>query len=511
MWALAVQSADQIHGQMFAGDWDSFERTECRLGNGVGNPSLTHGARAPSESLRLGLNCRSDEEARMKPDRKPSMFSNTPLAFFDSSIGELAVYPISGTHNTQLSHVLGESLESCDPKTFVRFLLRYICYPSTGLGEKRAKPESPSLSGDDIAKLGEDEIEEIADIYIENQPYLYRKGVVETATDPDGTKVNSFSYGETEHPRKDDESNVHYLHRLYVIREERDREQLERLRRSVMGRAHFSTALDKSIRDILSSGESMSKMLKGIRVPEAFSQFAQVSEAMKGLDPPKSFAEHMKAHGLQAKDFLPDVTPAPQVHYGDIARNLEKNRRAPFEDLGQHIDQLIDVESASFEFMVEMNKTQTAIACEIKASGESAARLSKLNIAVTVIIVVLTVCGLIVSWSFRGHSDRSNQALREYGERITGVLGDTAGSIVAGNESANSNMKDVLAQIGRDRLAQDRNFEKFLIELAKLTELQNEHRTRDRETIETLKRKIADLEAIVGDRVPIDNAAKGNP
>ena len=98
-----------------------------------------------------------------------------PIAFYDSSIGRLAIYSISYGHSLKLLEVLGGDLSVCDPVRFVKHLLLYICYPVHTLGDEQAKPDEILLSAEDVDKLSSEEIDQIAKLYIDNEPYLYRK------------------------------------------------------------------------------------------------------------------------------------------------------------------------------------------------------------------------------------------------------------------------------------------------------------------------------------------------
>ncbi|MGE4157861.1 MAG: hypothetical protein AB7F75_02060 [Planctomycetota bacterium] len=427
-------------------------------------------------------------------------FSGKPIAFFDSAIGRLAVFSISLGHNLKLLETLGGDLASCDPVHFLKKLLLYICYPADALGEGQTKPDEIALSADDVEKLPDEQIDKIAGLYVEHEPYLYRKRASETKTAEDGKQVLSVGYGEIEHPKEDGENNAQYLHRLYVIQEKKQKEEMARFSKSILGTAQFSSRAFKSIADTFSMGNSMAKAVEAMRFPGINDSLARAIESMKSplmgdsmskfaesmskLRPSESILASIHADALKAARPV-EMTPViPKIDFEGLAESAAKARWEPFEFLAEKIDDLTEVSAKSATFMVEMNKTQTAIAAEIKASGEQATNLSQRNLGLTKVIVILTVIGVILAalgvtfaWVNRGQDTQDDQALYQYADGIRSDLKIVADGLASGSRAADDRLVAVLEQMRQERAADRQIIEQLR---ARISELENQLKDSDR-------------------------------
>ncbi|MDI6449136.1 hypothetical protein, partial [Anaerobaca lacustris] len=196
----------------------------------------------------------------MKINGKNPLFSPKPIGFYDSSIGRLAIYAISHGHHTKLVESLGGTLSTCNPRDFFKRIVPYVCWPAEKLDGDQTKPNAVAVMPDDVDKLTDADLDGIAGRYVESQDYLYRKHVTETKKDAEGRSVLSTDYGKVEHPRQEGESNIHYLHRLMVLEEDRRREQMKTLTKTLLGPTHFSQALSQSITKTLTMGDTLSRL-----------------------------------------------------------------------------------------------------------------------------------------------------------------------------------------------------------------------------------------------------------
>ncbi len=285
------------------------------------------------------------------------------FACIDTCIGELCIFSINVKGQTELNKKIGASLKECSPSDFLRSFCLYVCFPKESLKDNKYKPENQVLTDDDVNKLSEDDLEKIAGIYIDNNEYLFKKLVFKKKKNEKGETVNYGEYKEIEHPREESESNTSYLHRLSILEGEKHKKQLEDMFKSVSGLGGFSSKLTDSIKNTLTWGNSLSKAMESIRP-------------------------------INQPQIRPIEYEHPSIDFAEMARESEKRRLQPFNELSEQLDQLIESSVQASEFMIEANKIQTQIAAEIKTSGDVTERYSKKNILLSGIVIFLTILGL---------------------------------------------------------------------------------------------------------------------
>lgn len=283
-----------------------------------------------------------------------------PVGSIESSLGKLWIFCCSMKDQSELDEKLPQNLEKSAPEQFVRAFAQFVCFPEGSLKEGKFKPDSPVLPDSGLVRLTPEDLEAFARIYVENNQYLFRKREYDRTKNSDGMAVIRPHEGEVEHPRAKEESYVDYLYRLTLLEHERQRKQSEKLRKSF---SSFSGGLADSIRKNLAHGDALRRAVGNLR-PELMDQ---------------SFAVEPRA---------------PSIDWGQLHQNAEEARLAPFRDLAERIDQLVDSSAQASEFMVEANELHARVADEIKRSGDSASSYSKKTLALSVMIIVLSVIGL---------------------------------------------------------------------------------------------------------------------
>ena len=182
-------------------------------------------------------------------------------ACIDTCIGEICIFDINVKSQTELHKKLGASLKEQAPEDFVRNFCLYVCFPKESLKENKYKPDSPVLTDDDVIKLSDEDLENIAGIYIDNNEYLFKKLTFRNKKSEEGETVNYGEYKEIEHAKKENESNTFYLHRLSILEGEKRKKQFEDMLKSASGLSGFSSKLTDSIKNTLSWGDSLSKAM----------------------------------------------------------------------------------------------------------------------------------------------------------------------------------------------------------------------------------------------------------
>ncbi|MCK7582399.1 MAG: hypothetical protein MZV65_46955, partial [Chromatiales bacterium] len=278
-----------------------------------------------------------------------------PFGSFQSSIGLLCCFSSSMKDQSLLDEELAAKLEDTAPEDFARAFARLVCFPKDSLKDGKNKPDEPVLQEADVQRLTTEDLEAFAQLYVENNPYLFKKREQKRKKDAEGNTVVTPYFGEIEHSRIEDESYVRYLHRLTVIEREQQHEQLRKITQSF---SSFSGGVAENLRKTLSHGDALKRALGQLR-PE-------IPEGNFTIEPRQ-----------------------PDIDWAEMHRNAEAARRAPFDDLAERLDQLIDSSVESSRFMIESNQIQAQVAEEIKKSGDSASGFSKVNLWLSGLITFL--------------------------------------------------------------------------------------------------------------------------
>lgn len=285
----------------------------------------------------------------------------------ESALGPLLVFSLSFGELQKFYKDLGKTVRDVSPSTLAKTLSIYTCFPETSLEEPQRKPTTPVLSKEKVEELTEQDLEAIAQVYVENSP------------DRSGTPS-----------REPEESNLLYLQRYLIAQEQQLSEQMAKLLAPL---SMFSKNLRSTIGATLARGEAIKESVSPI-VP------ARVR--------------------LIPEEFT-------KINYQEI----EEKRLAPFRELRDRLDAIVSVVGTATEFQVEAHKTQVGIAEELKTSGDKAGKFSKYNIWLSSAVLVIAVITLAASIVFRSadtatsRRDSSNYA--RSADEALGVLKDIRG------------------------------------------------------------------------------------
>ena len=136
--------------------------------------------------------------------------------------------------------------------------------------------------------------------------------------DEEGNTVVRFSYGDTIHPKLEEENNSQYLHRLYVLEEEKMEKQFAKMSKNL---TQFSTGLQDSIKTTLQMGNSLARMMESFRQPVAPDISKLASEARR----------------------VPVVTESSSasVDIDALVQDAQEARWAPFNAVNKRLDTLV--------------------------------------------------------------------------------------------------------------------------------------------------------------------------
>lgn len=317
-----------------------------------------------------------------------SLFKNTSYGSVMSSIGDLYVFYLSTNDYVEIEKHLGCTISESDEEEFFREFLKCTTFPEDSLQGAGNKPKEPVLSDSQISQLAPVEIDSIIELYINNNPELNKEEIRKEDKNEDGDICISYSYGDIELPKHENESLKSYLYRLIVKEQEKSKERLDKLTESVIGRSYFSDGLGKSIQSTLSYGESLAKLTRQVS--------PQILE-----NPLYDTIERMSKITAPVDNILGKIQEAKEFEKDEKLKNIHKitveNKERPFKELGEKLDTLVGLSSESIKFAVKMNRSQTQVANELKESGFKTSKHAKVNIYFSIVVVILTIVGLLIS------------------------------------------------------------------------------------------------------------------
>jgi hypothetical protein len=246
-------------------------------------------------------------------------------------------------------------------------------------------------------------LDEIADIYLSHNKHLNYRADRREEKGPDGIPVTRIEHSIVEHPIRDGESSLAYLHRLYVMYLKKSiqemKETQENARKTYQSLMGFSSGTNAWIANMVSQGEKLTKMVESTITPRV--QFPD-SPRIAAVAPPT----------------LPEIEPSPLLSIPE---------RIDF--LSGRIAELIAIASSGSKFLVDMNSTQTLIAAELKKSSESNIRFTKLNILIGGLVLLVALVTLF--WSYRSSqsASRDQQQLLQQNQQYLGQVQKTLESI----------------------------------------------------------------------------------
>ncbi len=260
-------------------------------------------------------------------------------------------------------------------------LISVACKRSKAHEETAANPD---LSISDAEALSETEVENFARLYLIANEWLFRKSIIKPKV-VNGSEDISFESGDIEHPKDEDESYVQYLYRLTVL----IFDQLTKTMNDTM--KAFSVPIQSQISEVARMGAELSR----------------TAREASGWELPKEF--------LKTRDFVPQI-------------------RNPLDKVEARLGRLTEISAGGIELLVQTNKTQIAIAAELKAS-------SKTNILLSWIIIWLSILSLILAGFAYSAGSKSTEALLkaldQHAQSVEAVLRDSS-------EAQKANRRDLI-------------------------------------------------------------------
>lgn len=336
---------------------------------------------------------------------------------YESNIGPLGIFSLVVGDIRKLFSEM-DDLKSVEPAVFIQHLIRYICFPEGQYGSDEIKPGNPILSMDDVKNLSAEDLSEIAKIHLNDEQFLYRKSIDKTET-KDGKTIHSSVLGEIEYPKRPNEDEVTYLYRLYIIQAERWQE----IHNKMMFPFREALFSDKVI-DSIGKTIGLASDLKGtIESAKYYNSLTNSGSIMNSLNP------NMQKQFQEATIQLKNANDSKRFDASEFIRQEAETKWAPFKMLGGKLDSIASVLNGSTDYLLQLNDTQLGIATETKQSNVENTKLSKRNIRLTVLVLLLTSIGILsglaslyLTWSSMHQSNQTSRTYQEYLNELNGQL-----------------------------------------------------------------------------------------
>jgi hypothetical protein len=312
-----------------------------------------------------------------------------PIGVVDTKAGKLLLYSMTVSAQIELKKDIQKPIDQCEPIAYLRKLAKYICFPDSSVDGGKERPKEVILSDEDTYKLSDEDLENIAKLYLSQNDYLYHESVRKTSPiDGGGTGV-TIKKGDIKYPKLEGESDVLYLHRLSGIEEHRQEELISGI---TFPFRHFSANLNKNLKETFTMGETLKQSINTVR--------------------PSSLDSY--------------VTKIPNIDIAALARQKEERQLKPIREMASKLDKLIELSSLASDFMVKTNELQAGIAEELKESGDKAAVFSKANLFLTIVVIVLTIFSIsfsiFVYYQARNDSIAQTKQTDRYVTSITSAI-----------------------------------------------------------------------------------------
>lgn len=322
----------------------------------------------------------SEEE---KKENKITIF-NKPVGNFEfESIGKVVAYPLTMGRMIELGKKLKKKIKDCTPDEFIENLLQFLLF-------KISKDEKKNLVNEqDVAQMSQQKKEKVIKVLIESDIGLYRKNITEKTENDKGEIVIQFKHGEVEHPQEDGESLFHYYHRLNAIQEKEFEEQAKKMTDRLKSSLNFSSGLNNRIADMFKNmnpiANQMSHLQKMAEISQPFadlhksistaSRFSEIAKNIGVNDAVKNLPKF--DHKFEREEFKPIV--------------LKDNKLEALNELKESSDLMTTKMDDFIEITALMLNELKDSGDLAKESSRHSQESSKLNVKLTVAVIVITV------------------------------------------------------------------------------------------------------------------------
>jgi hypothetical protein len=162
----------------------------------------------------------------------------------NTTLGEIGVFYCTAGDNERFLYSVGNKLDSLTDEDFACTLFPLICRPLSKFVDGKYKSPDPVFTSDEIKSLSQKEMDDIADVFLTKNKYLYFKSDNITEKDPGGGTRVRVEYNQIEHPIRENESKLAYLRRVFILYNKKAKEDIKKTFESTL---RFSEKTNASI------------------------------------------------------------------------------------------------------------------------------------------------------------------------------------------------------------------------------------------------------------------------
>lgn len=331
----------------------------------------------------------------------------------ETSIGKLSVFSYRVKHAMALERLMGgTSIFDTGPEHFVRMLIGITCNHSEDVVDKQ-EPEA-TLAQDDINALTENDLDVFTELFIQDADYLVKETITHKRSEGD-KEVTSIEWGDDVTEQKEGERLYEFLHRLFVIDEEKTEAQRKKFRDSL----GLPSSLMDQFEHATRLGSVMSEQLKAIQpITSVGSAFKPINDTHASILKHASVAreivepfEHttvvespkLSSVGSTKNWFAEDqIKPIENLGEKIQAKHEAEKQRAErtielTEQAVEHSNEQLKVMNVMAEQMVNLNQNQLVAAEDSAQSSISSEKIARRGLAINWAVLILTVCGLAIT------------------------------------------------------------------------------------------------------------------
>lgn len=330
----------------------------------------------------------------------------------ETSIGKLSVFSYRVKHAMALERLMGGT-SICDtgPEHFVRMLIGITCNRSEDVVDKQ-EPEA-TLAQEDIDALTENDLDVFTELFIQDADYLVKETITHKRSDGD-KEVTFIEWGDDVTEKKEGERLYEFLHRLFVIDEEKTEAQRKKFRdslglpSSLMDQFEHSTRLGsimneqlKAIHPIMSVGSAFKpiydtheSILKRASVAK---EIVEPFEHTTVVESPKLSSVGSTKNWFAEDQIKPIENLGEKIQAKHEAEKLRAERTIELnEQAVEHSNEQLKVMNVMAEQMVNLNQNQLQAAAENKASSQESGHIARQGLNINWAVLVMTFFGLLV-------------------------------------------------------------------------------------------------------------------
>lgn len=345
---------------------------------------------------------------------KDFLTHNMLLGEVETSVGTLAVFRYRGKSEIALKKVMGQMIiENISPDAFIRKLIIATSYFAKDVINEE-EPET-KIASEKLDALTLDDLDAFSSFFLKDGhgEYLYREQIFDSKNE-EGKMTITPRWGEVFATRSEDERPFEFLHRLFVLKDKKDKKQ----RKKAIGSLGLSDSFLRQLDEQSKATSAISKHLEALTPITQSDSFKSISQIAKMTEPLRG----MSSFGNMD---VPSVIATPIKKIPEIdsiadlikAENKEKRKREDKAlELSERTAQRSDEQLSVLKNMSNNMENLTGSHIEsVENSAESSKKSNKIgyySLVLNGIVLIVAVLTLVQPFSKEDELKQANESLR---------------------------------------------------------------------------------------------------